>query len=84
MASKHGSTEARLAKRAAMRRATLQLVLGVGILDAVAIGAWYLAVAHAPERSRTIFVGVWTVATAFVVAILLKRVRKARYAPTSL
>ena len=83
MTSNTGSSDARIAKRAAMRRATLHLVLGVMALDAVAILVWYLAIAHAPERTKSIYVGVWTVSTAIVVALLLKRVRKVRYERTS-
>jgi Kef-type K+ transport system membrane component KefB len=75
------TSDARTAKRAAMRRATLQLVLGVVVLDAVALLVYYLAIAHAPQRTRMLFVGVWTVATAVLVVVLLKRVRKARFGP---
>jgi hypothetical protein len=75
--------EARVARRAAMRRATLHLVLGVGALDAVAIGLYYAFIVHAPERTRMLFTGVWTLLTAILVAVLLKRVRRARYSPTS-
>lgn len=72
------TSETRLAKRAAMRRATLQLVLGVGLLDSIAMLGYYAAIVHAPERSKMIFAGVWTVLTALVVAVLLKRVRRVR------
>jgi hypothetical protein len=66
-------------RRAALRRTTLQLVLGVVLLDAVAIGIYYLAdMAHRPSRTQTIFVVIWTAATAITVAVLLKRVRLAR------
>ena len=71
-------SETRLAKRAAMRRATLHLVLGVGLLDSIAMLGYYAAIVHAPERSKMIFAGVWTVLTALVVAVLLKRVRRVR------
>ena len=62
-----------------MRRTTLQLVLGIVALDAVAIGIYYLAdIAHRPSQTQTIFVVVWTAATAVTVAVLLRRVRLAR------
>ena len=62
-----------------MRRTTLQLVLGVVLLDAVAIGIYYLAgIPHASQRTQTIFVSIWTAATAITVAVLLRRVRLAR------
>jgi hypothetical protein len=62
-----------------MRRTTLQLVLGVVALDAVAIGAYYLVdMAHQARQTQMIFVAVWTAATAITVALLLRRVRVAR------
>lgn len=62
-----------------MRRTTLQLVLGVVLLDAVAIGIYYLSdMAQRPQKTQTIFVAVWTAATAITVAFLLRRVRVAR------
>ena len=72
------TADARRAKRVAMRRATLQLILGVGLLDAIAMLGYYAAVVHAPDRTKMIFTGVWTVLTALVVAVLLKRVRRVR------
>ena len=67
-------------RRATLRRATLQLVLGVVLLDAVARAIYYLGgIEHGPERTRTLFVVTWTFATALVVAFLLRRVRAARY-----
>ena len=66
-------------RKAAMRRTTLQLVVGVVTLDAVVIGIYYLAdVAHRPQQTQVIFVAVWTAATAITVAFLLRRVRMAR------
>jgi hypothetical protein len=74
------SEDPRATRRAAMRKATLNLVLGVVILDAVAMGLYYgLDIAHGPERTRTIFVALWTFATAITVAFLLRRVRAIRY-----
>jgi hypothetical protein len=83
MATNGVMSEARKAQRAEMRRATLHLVLAVLALDAVAISIWFLLLVHAADRTKSIYVGVWTITTAFVVAIFLKRVRKARYARTS-
>lgn len=74
-----GSSDPRAIRRAALRGATLQLVLGVVMLDAVALAVYYLGgIAHAPERTRMIFAVTWTVATAITVAILLRRVRLTR------
>jgi drug/metabolite transporter (DMT)-like permease len=75
------SVEARTAKRAAMRRATLHLVLGVGALDTVAMLGYYYIVKNAEPRTQTIFTGVWTVLTVIVVMVLLKRVRRVRFGP---
>jgi hypothetical protein len=62
-----------------MRRTTLHLVVGVVALDAVAIGIYYFTdMAHQPQRTQTIFVAVWTAATAITVAFLLRKVRLAR------
>ena len=83
MAGKDTLSEARQAQRAVMRRAMLHLVSAVTALDAVAISIWYLVIMHQPERTKSIYVGVWTVTTAIVVAFFLKRVRQARYVRTS-
>lgn len=69
----------RAIRRAAMRKAVLQLVMGVVLLDAVALTIWYGAgMTNAPQKSRMIFTVVWTVATAITVGILLRRVRVLR------
>jgi hypothetical protein len=75
--------ELRAAKLAALRRATLHLVLGVVALDAVALGGFYVGgISRAAPRTQTVYAMAWTLATALVVAILLKRVRRARF-PTA-
>ena len=79
-ADSEASDDARVAKRAAMRRATLHLVLSVIALDVVALAGYYLAdLPHAAPRTRVSFTVVWMVLTALVVAVLLKRVRAARF-----
>lgn len=66
-------------RKAALRRTTLHLVLGVVLLDALAIGIYYLTdMARRPQQTQTIFVVIWTAATAVTVAVLLRRVRMAR------
>lgn len=75
------SADPRAAQRASLRRAVLQLVIGVFALDAIAMGIYYLAgIPHAARRTQTIFVVVWTIATALTVALLLRRVRAVRFA----
>jgi len=66
-------------RKAAMRRTTLHLVLGVVLLDTVAIGIYKLAdIVHRPQRAQIVFVAIWTAVTAITVAVLLRRVRMAR------
>lgn len=73
------SNEPRALRRAALRRTTLQLVLGVVVLDAVALGVYYFGgIAQRTSRTQMTFTVVWTVATALTVAVLLRRVRVAR------
>lgn len=68
-------------RRLALRKAVLHLVLGVVVLDAVALGLWYgVGIAHASYRNRMLFTIVWTIATALTVAVLLRRVRVIRMA----
>ena len=70
---------ARTERRATLRRVTLQLIVGVCALDGLALAVYFLAgIAHAGAHTRMTFSVVWTVATALVVAILLRRVRRAR------
>jgi len=72
----------RAVRRAALRKATLQLVLGVVVVDAVALAIYYLGgIDRAPDNTRTTFAVIWTVATAITVAVLLKRVRAFRHVP---
>ena len=67
-------------RRAGMRKATLQLVLGVVLLDAVALSVYYLGgIEGGTPRARQTFTWVWLVATAITVAFLLKRVRAFRH-----
>lgn len=73
------SADPRAVKRAALRRAALQLVLGVVLLHALALAIYYLAdISHASPRMQTTFTTVWTMSTAAVVALLLRRVRLIR------
>ncbi len=77
--SRRPAGDPRAVRRAALRKATVQLVAGVVLLDAIAMAIYYGAgLAYAPARTRNLFVVGWTVATAIVVAVLLRRVRMAR------
>ena len=64
-----------------MRRATLHLIGGVALLDTVAMIGYYALVVHAPDRIKWMFTAVWTVLTALVVMVLLRRVKRLRNAP---
>jgi hypothetical protein len=64
----------------ALRRAVLKLVMSVILLDAVAMTIFYGAdIAHGPTRTRNIFLIAWSIVTALLVGILLRRVRKVRW-----
>jgi len=70
----------RATQRAALRRAVLNLVIGIVLLDAVAMTVYYFAgIEHAPTRTRWIFVIGWSVVTALLAGVLLRRVRKVRF-----
>ena len=74
-------TDPRAATRAAIRRASLQLFIAVAVLHGTAITVFYLAhIERAAPRTRMYFTGAWLIATVLVVAPMLKRVRKARFA----
>jgi hypothetical protein len=66
-------------RRAEGRRLLFQMVLAVVVLDAAAIGAYTVAgIATAGPRVRTLFTAVWTIVTAVVVAVGMRRIRRHR------
>jgi len=70
----------RAPQRSALRRAVLQLVMAVVVLDAVAMTIFYGAgLAHGLTRTRNAYLIGWSVATAIVVLVMLRRVRKVRW-----
>ena len=74
-----GTPDPGVVRRTAMRKAVIQLVMGVVLLDVVALTIWYGAgLPHAPQRTRMVFTLVWTLVTALTVAVLLRRVRVLR------
>ena len=80
MNGESSTDDPRAAKRAALRLATLHLIVGVVLLDAAALGIYYLGgIDQGSVLAKQVFTGVWLVATAVTVAILLKRVRAIRY-----
>ena len=70
----------RAPQRDALRRAVLTLVGGVIVFHTVVASIFYLTgIAHGPARTRNVFLIGWSVATAIVVLVLLRRVRKVRW-----
>jgi hypothetical protein len=62
-----------------LKRYLLTLVVGVVVLDAVAIGLYYgFHVADRPEKTQQEFIAVWVVLTLIVVTTMMKRIRQAR------
>jgi CDP-diglyceride synthetase len=62
-----------------LKRYLLTLVIGVAVLDAVAIGLYYgLHIAYRPEKTQQEFIAVWVVLTLIVVTTMMKRIRQAR------
>lgn len=63
------------------RSEMLRLVIGVFVIDLLAIGAYVFAgVGAASARTRIVFAAIWTLATLVVVLIGLRRLREARVA----
>jgi hypothetical protein len=57
----------------------LKLVVGVAVLDAVAIGLYYgLHIADRPVNTQEVFIAVWVVLTLVIVTTMMKRIRQAR------
>ena len=55
--------------------------MAVVLLHALAMTIFYgLGIANGPTRTRNVFLIAWSVATAIVVGVLLRRVRKVRWA----
>ena len=70
----------RAPQRNALRRAVLQLVMSVVLLDAVAMAIFYGAgLAHGPARTRNVYLIGWSVVTAILVGVMLRKVRKVRW-----
>ena len=54
--------------------------MAVVLLDAVAMTIFYgLDIANGATRTRNVFLIAWSIATAIVVGVLLRRVRKVRW-----
>ena len=62
-----------------LKRYLLTLVVGVVVLDAVAIGLYYgLHIAERTEKTQEMFIAVWVVLTLIVVTTMMRRIRQAR------
>ncbi len=65
--------------RTPAHRHLVAMVLGVVVLDALAVGAYFFAgVRVAAPGVRTAFTVVWTVATLAIVGVSLRRIRQER------
>ena len=54
--------------------------MSVVVLDAVAMTIYYGAgLAHGPTRTRNVYLIGWSVVTAILVGVMLRRVRKVRW-----
>jgi hypothetical protein len=63
------------------RNELLRLVIGVFVIDLLAIGAYALGgIGAASPRTRIVFAAIWTFATLVVVLVGLGRLREARQA----
>ncbi|HEU4828918.1 MAG TPA: hypothetical protein VFT04_06965 [Gemmatimonadales bacterium] len=61
------------------RSELLRLVVGVVVIDLLAIGTYVFGgLGTASPRTRIVFAGIWTFATLVVVLIGLRRLREAR------
>jgi hypothetical protein len=70
----------RASQRNALRRAVLNLVGAVIVFHTVVASIFYLGgIAHGPERIRWFFVIAWSIATAIVVMVMLRNVRRVRF-----
>ena len=66
-------------RQLAIRKAVFHLVIGIVVVHGVALTLYYFGgIERTSPQTRQIFTVVWLVATALVVAILLKRVRRLR------
>ena len=62
-----------------LRRLLLRMVVAVVVLDAVAIGIFYLLdIRSGPQKMRIIFVGLWLAATFVLVSYFMRRIRFTR------
>ena len=70
-----------LSPRAAVKQHLIRMIVAIVILDAIAIPVFYLL--HLNERPGTpqnTYVGIWTLVSALIVAIQLRKIRRARLA----
>ena len=62
-----------------LKRLLLILVVSVGVLDGLIIGAYYaLHIPERPVKTQETFVAVWVVVTLLVVSTMMKRIRRVR------
>jgi hypothetical protein len=70
-----------ISARAAVKRQLLVMIVAIVILDAIAIPIFYLLhLNQQPGTSQNTYVGTWTFLSAIIVAVQLRKIRKARIA----
>ena len=66
-------------RRRAVRRHLVVMLLLVGVVDAVAVAAWFLVGLRGRSGGvQVLFTIVWTVATLAVVVVSLRKIREAQ------
>jgi hypothetical protein len=79
MTNPFGTPDKSSALRRELKGYLLKLVVGVGVLDAIAIGLYYaLHIADRPVNTQEVFIAVWVVLTLIIVTTMMKRIRVAR------
>jgi hypothetical protein len=68
-----------LAPRAASKRYLLVMIVSIVILDAIAIPVFYIFhLNQNPGNIQNTYIGVWTFLSAIIVAVQLRKIRRAR------
>lgn len=75
------SASGSLPPRAAVKRHLLVMIAAIVVLDSIAIPVFYALHLNArPGNAQNTYVGVWTLLSAIVVAVQLRKIRRARLA----
>jgi len=65
--------------RAAVKQHLIRMIVAIVILDAIAIPVFYLLhLNEQPGTRQNTYIGIWTLVSALIVAIQLRKIRRAR------